>query len=236
MRKLLSTRQLTYVWRNTEALLRNHCCGGKAINITYYEIMFVALVLQHEKRMRSILLSFVASFGVPYFSTLSHKRIDFRKNNHCKSNVCSDLLHNFYFFLKYSHSKKNWARWSYMYVGLHVKHLKVYGSVHRNNIIIYIQQDAMLHSLFYLETALHFSGGTITHYQEHNLLYLHHLAFVTPLLLSAAIVKELELVWVCCGWCRPNTAHSNQYTGRPLTRTDYTRSCINTIVLLRTRT
>jgi len=31
----------------------------------------------------------------------------------------------------------------------------VYGSVHRNNIRIYIQQDATLHSLFYLETALH---------------------------------------------------------------------------------
>jgi hypothetical protein len=26
--------------------------------------------------------------------------------------------------------------------------------MHRNNILIYIQQDATLHSLFYLETAL----------------------------------------------------------------------------------
>jgi hypothetical protein len=32
--------------------------------------------------------------------------------------------------------------------------------VHRNNILIYIQQDATLHSLFYVETALHVSGGT----------------------------------------------------------------------------
>jgi hypothetical protein len=32
-------------------------------------------------------------------------------------------------------------------------------SVHRNNILTYIQQDATLHSLFYLETALHVSGG-----------------------------------------------------------------------------
>jgi len=31
---------------------------------------------------------------------------------------------------------------------------------------IYIQQDATLHSLFYLETALHISGGTSTHHQE----------------------------------------------------------------------
>jgi len=29
--------------------------------------------------------------------------------------------------------------------------------VHRNNIPTYIQQDAMLHSLFHLETALHIS-------------------------------------------------------------------------------
>jgi len=31
---------------------------------------------------------------------------------------------------------------------------------------IYIQQDATLHSLFYLETALHVSDGTTTHHQE----------------------------------------------------------------------
>ena len=51
----------------------------------------------------------------------------------------------------------------------------------------------MLHSLFYLETALHVSGGTTTHHQERKQLYLQHLVFVTPLLLSAAIVEELEL-------------------------------------------
>jgi len=32
--------------------------------------------------------------------------------------------------------------------------------VYCNNILIYIQEDAMLHSLFYLETVLHVSGGT----------------------------------------------------------------------------
>jgi hypothetical protein len=44
----------------------------------------------------------------------------------------------------------------------------------------------------YLDTALHVSGGTSTHQQERIQLYLHHLVFVTPLLLSAAIVEELE--------------------------------------------
>jgi hypothetical protein len=53
---------------------------------------------------------------------------------------------------------------------------------------------------FYLETALNVSGGTSTHHQERIQLYPQHLVFVTPLLLSAAIVEELEPVWVCCGW------------------------------------
>jgi hypothetical protein len=46
----------------------------------------------------------------------------------------------------------------------------------------------------YLETALHVSGGTSTYDQERMQLYLQHLVFVTPLLLSAAFVEELELV------------------------------------------
>jgi hypothetical protein len=70
----------------------------------------------------------------------------------------------------------------------------VFGSVHRNNIPIYIQQDAMLCSLFYLETALHVSGCTSTDHQEQKQLYLQHPVFVTPLQLSAAIVEELEPV------------------------------------------
>jgi len=45
-----------------------------------------------------------------------------------------------------------------------------------------------------LKTALHVPGGTSTHHQERKQLYLQHLVFVTPLLLSAAIVEELELV------------------------------------------
>jgi hypothetical protein len=70
----------------------------------------------------------------------------------------------------------------------------VHGSVHRTNILIYIQQDDMLHRLFYLESALYVSGGTTTHHQERIQLYLQHLVFVTPLLLSAAIMEELEPV------------------------------------------
>jgi hypothetical protein len=47
----------------------------------------------------------------------------------------------------------------------------------------------------YLETALHISNGTSNHHQERIQLYLQHLVFVTtPLLLSAAVVEELEPV------------------------------------------
>ena len=46
----------------------------------------------------------------------------------------------------------------------------------------------------YLETALHVSGGTSTHHQERIQLYPQRLVCVTPLLLSAAIVEELEPV------------------------------------------
>jgi hypothetical protein len=59
-----------------------------------------------------------------------------------------------------------------------------------SNILMYIQQDATLHSLFYLETALHVSGGTTTHHQERKQLYLQHLVFVRPLLLPAAIAID----------------------------------------------
>jgi len=52
----------------------------------------------------------------------------------------------------------------------------------------------------YLETALHVLGGASTHHKKRIQLYLQHLVFVTQLLLSAAIVEELELVSVCCGW------------------------------------
>ena len=48
----------------------------------------------------------------------------------------------------------------------------------------------------YLETALYVSGGISTHNQERIHLYLQHLVFVTPLLLSAAIVEEYREVAV----------------------------------------
>ena len=55
--------------------------------------------------------------------------------------------------------------------------------------------------IYFWKTARHVSGGISTHHQEHIQLYLQHLVLVKPLLLPAAIVEELELVWVWCGNC-----------------------------------
>jgi len=76
----------------------------------------------------------------------------------------------------------------------HLSIFNVHESVHRKNIPIYIQQDATLHSLFYLETALQVSGGITTHHQERKQLYLQHLVFVTPLLLPSAIAANTSCI------------------------------------------
>jgi len=63
------------------------------------------------------------------------------------------------------------------------------------SIFQYISNKMQRYTVYlYLETALHVSDGTSTHHQERIQLYLQHLVFVTPLLLSAAIVEVLELV------------------------------------------
>jgi hypothetical protein len=106
--KKLHDRQCTYQ-RNNEARSRNHCCRGKAVSITYSECVSVALVNQHAKRMRRVILSSVACPTVPYFSTLSHKRHDFRKNV-IEHKMCVLILST-NFVWNISHPKKNSARY-----------------------------------------------------------------------------------------------------------------------------
>ena len=61
------TRQTIYVYCNTEAVSRNHCCNAKAISITYFECMFIALVIRHAERMRRMISPSVAYPAVQYF-------------------------------------------------------------------------------------------------------------------------------------------------------------------------
>jgi hypothetical protein len=62
---------------------------------------------------------------------------------------------------------------------------KVYESI--QSIFCYISNKMQRYTVYlYLETAVNILGSTTTHHQEHIQLYLQHLVFVTPLLLSAA--------------------------------------------------
>jgi hypothetical protein len=103
--------------RNIQASSWNHCCRWKAISITYSECVSVALVNQHAHRMCHIILSSVACLAVPYFSTLSHKRHEFREKV-IEHKMC-DFLWNFW--LEHSHSK-NSAKYQKNYVCLCVKY------------------------------------------------------------------------------------------------------------------
>jgi hypothetical protein len=69
------------------------------------------------------------------------------------------------------------------------------------SIFQYISNKMQRHTVYlYLETALHVSGDTSNHHQEHIQLHLQHLVlvtplllFVTPLLLSAAYANHSKL-------------------------------------------
>jgi hypothetical protein len=71
--------------------------------------------------------------------------------------------------------------------------------VHRNNILVY--NSNKMHksqSLFNLTTALHVSGVTITHLQEHKTTVTTASGNRYTVLLSVGIVEELELTPETC--------------------------------------
>jgi len=60
--------------RKTQASSCEHCCCGKAMCVIYSECLFLALLIEHAKRMCNIILTSVASPALSYFSTLSHQQ------------------------------------------------------------------------------------------------------------------------------------------------------------------
>jgi hypothetical protein len=70
----LTTQQGNARMTNTDMHSSNTCCHRQA----YAACVFVALVIQHAKRMCRVVLSCVAGLAPQYFSALSHKRYDFR--------------------------------------------------------------------------------------------------------------------------------------------------------------
>jgi hypothetical protein len=59
-----------YVKRNIESHLRNHCCRGKGVGVTYSECVFVAVVTQHAKFMRHVVVCALFSFTI-FFHIIS---------------------------------------------------------------------------------------------------------------------------------------------------------------------
>ena len=103
------TIQAMYVQCSTEARSRKHCCRGKAWSITYSEFVSLVSVIQHATRMRHIIFTSVTCLAIPYFSTLSHKRHDFRKKKIL--NIKCVLIFYTTFIGNISHSKLNSARY-----------------------------------------------------------------------------------------------------------------------------
>jgi hypothetical protein len=69
----------------------------------------LALVIQYAKRMCRITLPFVACPGVPYFSTRSDKRHDFRRKV-TEHKMCV-VIFSTNFLCNISRSNKNYARY-----------------------------------------------------------------------------------------------------------------------------
>jgi hypothetical protein len=74
------------------------------IGITYSELVFVALGIQHAKLMRRIILLSLTSPTLQHFSTLSRKWHDFRKKA-TEHKMCFDFIINFVLNISYSKEK-----------------------------------------------------------------------------------------------------------------------------------
>jgi hypothetical protein len=88
------TGQTIYIYRSIEERSRNHCCSRKALIITNYEWVSVAVVIQHAKPMRCVTLSSVPFWLYHVFPHNLIKKTRFKKN--VENKMCFDFLCNVY--------------------------------------------------------------------------------------------------------------------------------------------
>jgi hypothetical protein len=92
--------------------VRNHCCSGKAISITYFECVFVALLIQHAMRMRHIVICGLSG-STKFFQVISQtpdSRIKVIKHKMRVLFLSTTFVRNI------SSSKNNWARYDHKFV------------------------------------------------------------------------------------------------------------------------
>ena len=77
---------------DNEPRSRNHCYRGNARSVTNSECSSVALVIQHAKRMRRIILASVACLVLPYFSPLSVFWKELTDNKMCVVIFCTTFV------------------------------------------------------------------------------------------------------------------------------------------------